>query len=523
VTARFAPRPSIAIARMAASIALAVSLVVLTPSPSPAAVHPWRQAAPTQVSVKVLTFNIGGDEWGGWTHRPGSPATAAAMADVVTAIQTSGADVVGVQEPYGRMRELAAALGPGWYSAPRLYLLSRFPIVEPPGADGVWGYIEPVPGEVFAMFDAHLPSYPYGPSRIIKGDPRSAVVKMERRVRVPYVKKRLAYAKPLIAAGVPTFFTGDFNSPSWRDWTKAVIAQRPYHPYPIRWPVSLTMEAAGFRDSLRQVSPDPNATPAYTWPASYYGHDAKRLRRFDRIDFVWDAGPITPTAAQILGEPGSPYTDIASSPWPSDHRAVVSTFTVQPVPMPALVSVADALVPQGDPVDVTYGARERHDTVDVVPARGAPSSALASFTVTGASGTTSFDSTTLAPGNYDVVLADPGGADLGRVRFTVVTPGAAPRLSLADRTLRGTQPLRVTWRNDPGNRFDWLGIVPAGGGTPRIEPLYGWRYIGAQVDGTAKFGPRQHGKWPLRSGRWSVWLCIDDGYACTAYRSFTIS
>jgi hypothetical protein len=445
------------------------------------------------------------------------------MADVVAAIQTSGADVVGVQEPYGRMRELAAALGPGWYAAPRLYLLSRFPIVEPPGADGVWGYIEPVPGEVFAMFDAHLPSYPYGPLRIIKGDPRSTVVKIERHVRVPYVKRRLAYAKPLIAAGVPTFFTGDFNSPSWRDWTPAVIAQRPYHPYSVRWPVSLTMEATGFRDSLRQISSDPNAKPAYTWPAAYYGNVPKRIRRFDRIDFVWDAGPATTTASQILGEPGSPYTDIAASPWPSDHRAVLSTFTVNPVPMPPLVSVADALVPQGDPVDVTYRAQERHDVVDVVPAGAPPSSALASFTVTGSTGTTSFDSTALSPGNYDVVLADPGGADLGRRRFTVVTPGAPPRLSLADSSLRGSQRLRVTWSNDPGNRFDWLGIVPAGGRSPKTAPLHGWRYIGSQVDGTAKFGTFQHGKWPLPPGHWAVWLCIDDGYSCTAHRSFTIS
>lgn len=523
MTDRSGPRPALAVARIAASICLAASIVIFMAVRSPAAVHPWRPAAPTHVSIKVLTFNIGGDEWGGWTHPPGSPATAAAMADVVTAIQTSGADVVGVQEPYGRMRELAAALGPGWYAAPRLYLLSRFPIVEPPGADGVWGYIEPVPGEVFVMFDAHLPSYPYGPLRIIKGDPRSAVVRIERRVRVPYVKRRLAYATPLIAAGIPTFFTGDFNSPSWRDWTKEVIAQRPYHPYPVRWPVSLTMEAAGFRDSLRQISTDPNAKPAYTWPAAYYGNDPKRIRRFDRIDFIWNSGPVATTNVQILGEPGSPYTDIASAPWPSDHRAVLGTFTVQPVPMPPLVSVADAMIPQGSPVQVTYGARERHDVVDVVPAGGAPSAAVASFIVTGSSGTTSFDSATLPPGNYDVVLADPGGADLGRVRFTVVTPGGSPRLSLGDRTLHGTQPLHVTWSNDPGNRFDWLGIVPAGGRSPKTAPLYGWRYIGARVDASATFGPLQHGRWPLRPGRWSVWLCIDDGYACTAHRSFTVT
>src|SRR5205085_4850361 len=66
--------------------------------PKAVAVTPVSSAA---ITIKVMTFNIGGDEWGGWTHKPGSPYTAPYMTDVENAIRASGADVVGIQEPVG--------------------------------------------------------------------------------------------------------------------------------------------------------------------------------------------------------------------------------------------------------------------------------------------------------------------------------------------------------------------------------------------------------------------------------------
>ena len=58
---------------------------------------------------------------------------------VVEAITAADADVVGLQEPFGRTRKLARALG--WYAAPRLHTISRFPILQPAGSDGFWGWL----------------------------------------------------------------------------------------------------------------------------------------------------------------------------------------------------------------------------------------------------------------------------------------------------------------------------------------------------------------------------------------------
>ena len=56
---------------------------------------------------------------------------------VVEAIRKADADVVGLQEPFGRTRKLARALG--WYAAPRLHTISRFPILQPAGQRRVLG------------------------------------------------------------------------------------------------------------------------------------------------------------------------------------------------------------------------------------------------------------------------------------------------------------------------------------------------------------------------------------------------
>ncbi len=77
----------------------------------------------------------------------------------------------------------------------------------------------------------------------------------------------MAGLKPLVEAGVPVFLTGDFNTPSGRDWSEAAVERRGL-ARPIDWPVPRAIEAAGFLDSFRQVHPDPVADPGLTWTAA---------------------------------------------------------------------------------------------------------------------------------------------------------------------------------------------------------------------------------------------------------------
>src|ERR1700693_3263983 len=92
------------------------------------------------------------------------------------------------------------------------------------------------------------------------------VVAMEKRVRLPGVADQIAAAGPLQQQGIPVFLTGDFNSPSLHDWTASAIKSWKFRAYPVSWPVTGAVEAAGFKDSYRTVHPDPVADPGITWP-----------------------------------------------------------------------------------------------------------------------------------------------------------------------------------------------------------------------------------------------------------------
>ena len=268
------------------------------------------------VVLRVMTYNMAGGEWG-WEHGPGSQQTAADEQGVVAAIRAARADVVGLQEPFGRTRLIARMLGPGWFAYPRLHTVSRYPILEPGGAKSVFAYLQIAPGRVIAVLNTHLPSSPYGPYGVRDGKGLARVLHNENVTRIPWMKPILAAARPLIKAGVPTVLTGDFNSPSWRDWTPAVVKARDL-PYSVRWPVSLAIEQAGFRDTYRSLHPNAIKSPAFTWPSGWptFKHHAKYS---DRIDIVWAGGPAKALRSQVVGYP-SPYTDIPVKHWVSDHR-----------------------------------------------------------------------------------------------------------------------------------------------------------------------------------------------------------
>jgi exonuclease III len=94
----------------------------------------------------------------------------------------------------------------------------------------------------------------------------------------------------------------------------------------VEYPNSLALTKAGFTDSYRMVYPDEMKNPGFTWSPIYKADDPKT--HHDRIDFVYFKGNgLKVTDAKIIGE-GKENADILVSPYPSDHRAVVATFTL---------------------------------------------------------------------------------------------------------------------------------------------------------------------------------------------------
>jgi hypothetical protein len=466
------------------------------------------------VTLKVMSFNIfyGGDELNLQTRQfckdpAGCPET---LDQVAAAIRASGADVVGLEE--GMMNTCPLAQKLGWNCSARTQIISRYPIVDPPGANGLYVFVEPQPGRVVAVSDVHLPADPYGPYELRDGATIEQVLQLENELRVPDLQDELQGLPPLAARGIPVFLTGDFNTPSHLDGAHGVA-----------WPVSKALTDAGFKDSFRVVHPDPVAKPGFTWtPGSPEG---EKVEVHDRIDWVLSMGSATATASKVVGEGGNPNTDIAVDPWPSDHRGIVSTFDVTPAPMPVLVAVEQRSLEQGQTLRVRF-----HGGASVALVRG--STTVTSKSTGGAGdGTLSFATSSLTLGAYQAVLRSSTGQALSRSPFWLYAPGSVATVSTDKTTYKVGEPITVSWTKAPGMKFDWLGVYTAGSSADNpnnstcTAGLCGnghyllYAYTQNTIEGSTTFGPGAlvgYTSWPLKTGNYEIRLLVDDGYRSVA-------
>ena len=434
-----------------AAIGLTAAALLAVPAPSMAATStagaaslagtPQRPATEVRLSVMTQNMFYGGDDYdlktGGFC--PVSDGCPLALHRIAATIKKAKADIVGLQETERNTAVLADLLG--WYSSPRAHVISRYPIIEPPGSGGMYVFVEPAPGRVVAIADFHLPSTPYGPYEVRDGATHQQVIKLENTIRVPYMQTQLAALKRLEAQGYPIFATGDFNSPSYLDWTAAVAKVRSDVPYPVRWPVSYTFAKAGFGDSYRDIHPDPVATPGFTWTPG--GPEGDPHEVFDRIDWVLHAGPVRTLASTVVGEVGDPDAGVTvPAPYPSDHRGVVSTFAVRAIAPTPFAATQQRDITQGDTISVQWqltGGGGRHAAGRAGPAYGVGSAKSGSARLTPGVrfGHSMIAIGRLAPGQYDVVLADRGGTRvLTREPVYVYRPTDQPTVSTSKPTFK---------------------------------------------------------------------------------------
>ena len=470
---------SLAIRNPKVFLTLATLLVVVACGGKEQVAQPENHA----IDIRVMTFNI---EWGGENVD---------FSKVVEAIKLSNADVVGIQEAEGNLQRLADELG--WYFNLRNYAISRFPLIEPSGVDGTYVLVELEPNRVVALANVHLPSDPSGSERIRDGAGLDEILALERNARLSKMEPYLGPLKALADSGMPVFITGDFNAPAHTDWTDTMVGARPFMPYAVDWPVSEAVSAAGFQDSWRVAYPDPRTHPGLTWwaarpPLPSYTPGANDAQ--DRIDFVWFSGPADLQSSEIVGEAGGPEISISVSPWPSDHRGVVSTFSVRPAEMPPLVSTRRRINRLGDDVEIVSHGVDRatirisQGENDLGPVTGK-----------------------LEPGRYRVHAVTLDGVALEK-DFWVVDPSTEPTVKIEGAVFAEGQGIPVTWQNAPGNRNDYVAAVRKDG-QMTYENVLAWTYIDAMPDGklvldqnTAEWG------WPLLPGQYTIRLMKDDGY-----------
>ena len=472
------------------------------------------------VTLKVMSFNIwyGGDQ--------------VSFDKVIEAIRAADADIVGLQEPDGKTLQIAAAAGYP-YADVRRHILSRYPLFDsgagettataaPPYSiagldpDAVHAWAMVAPGRVIAVANTHLTSDPYGPELVRDGTALAEVLQNEADTRLPEAEALIAGLKPVIDAGTPVILTGDFNSPSWRDWTARA-------PFPVEWPVSKAMEAAGFTDTYRTAHPDAAATPGHTWTPGRPWPVVPEGETHDRIDFVWAANADV-TDSTILGEPGFADAGITIAPFPADHRAVITTLSVTPIEAPALITVEPRPVRLGDsflmrvnsPQGATYMAL-------VVPPGTDPSEGA----LTGIAGVDPADRSTIRlstigmqPGPYDAVLLDNDGIELARTRFSVIPADGRATLALSqDKVVPGGD-IALRFDGAPGFKLDWVGIWHKG--EPSAYNYLGFAYTGARIGGDLVF-PAAELYEELAPGEYEARLMFDDHYQTLAIAPFTVT
>jgi endonuclease/exonuclease/phosphatase family metal-dependent hydrolase len=480
------------------------------------------EPAGSPMSLKVMEFNI---EYGG---------TQIDFGKVVEAVKTADPDVIGLEEAETNTPRLAKAAGyPYWSNS--MQVVSRYPLLEPPDGNGSYLYVEVRPGLCVALSNVHLPSNADGPTLIRRGKTATQVIANEQKVRLPAIQTQLRVLPPLAAKGIPVFLLGDFNEPSHLDYTAAAVGTRDNVKYVVEWPVSKAVADAGFSDSWRAIYPDPVRDPGLTWWAArprVDGWNPGPKDPQDRIDFIYSAGPAKTTSSALAGEKGGPQVTWAVKPWPSDHRAVVSTFAVTPGPLPVIVAASPKLVTVGQRLTVSYRTAPE-GAAKVALVLGGVTSAEAPVSGGAVSGSTSLATAGLLTGDYEVRLLGADGTVQARTPVWLQAKGAKPILTTDKATYAPGEPIVATWKNAPANRWDWLGVYEAGAADPNVDYYLVWQYTGGASSGTIS-GPVTgsltldkgvvEGKpWPLPPGKYVLYYLLADAYKTAAKTTFTVA
>ncbi len=210
-------------------------------------------------------------------------------------------------------------------------IISRYPFSgTTPNKYGV--YIDLGEGIVALVLNCHGAFYPYGPYQLngieYKGYPGTDdvdyVVRVNKEARQDMVDKLL---EDLASATTPfVSLSGDFNEPSWLDWTKDAQAAG-IVPYVVQWPTTHSLWEGGLKgDAYRTIHSNPVTHPGYTWTPFPSEKDTK-----DRLDLtLYTLSPNTTVkSCQIIGE-NAETADIVFPSWISDrifdHRGLRTEF-----------------------------------------------------------------------------------------------------------------------------------------------------------------------------------------------------
>lgn len=253
-------------------------------------------------------------------------------------LKKSQADVILMVETYGAAPMIADSLGYDYHLiSSNLCIYSRYPIIKkytfPDQIDtfnfgGVEIDVDGTPVRIFDTWIHYLPDMRLTPT----DKPEAEILAWDDAgTRDEEIRKILTVLQPMLAEtdSIPIIMGGDFNSHSHLDWTEATKDRYNHGGAVVNWTVSKEMEAAKFKDSFREINPDPVKNIGVTWLTD--ADSLETVNRQDRIDYIYYQGQtIQAIASQcydnILGETFSFKGEDFF--YASDHGFVLTTFKI---------------------------------------------------------------------------------------------------------------------------------------------------------------------------------------------------
>lgn len=291
--------------------------------------------APQKESKKTLTVL----SWNVWHGGHSKTYPGKGCEGTIGILKKSNADVILMVETYGAAPMVADSLGYQYnLISDNLCIYSRYPItgkyafpdsISTFNFGGVMIDVDGTPVRLFDTWLHYLPDMRLAPT----DKPEEDILAWEREgTREKEIHKILTVLRPMLAQtdSIPVIMGGDFNVHSHLDWTEATRDLYNHGGAVVNWPVSTAMQEAGFKDSFREMNPDPATHLGVTWLT-----DADSLeteRRMDRIDFIYYQGKTIQviesecydnSLGKIFSFKGEDFF------YPSDHGFVLSKFELK--------------------------------------------------------------------------------------------------------------------------------------------------------------------------------------------------
>ncbi len=291
--------------------------------------------APQKESKKTLTVL----SWNVWHGGHSKTYPGKGCEGTIGILKKSNADVILMVETYGAAPMVADSLGYQYnLISDNLCIYSRYPItgkyafpdsISTFNFGGVMIDVDGTPVRLFDTWLHYLPDMRLAPTDKSEED----ILAWEREgTREKEIHKILTVLRPMLtqADSIPVIMGGDFNVHSHLDWTEATRDLYNHGGAVVNWPVSTAMQKAGFKDSFREMNPDPATHLGVTWLT-----DADSLeteRRMDRIDFIYYQGKTIQviesecydnSLGKIFSFKGEDFF------YPSDHGFVLSKFELK--------------------------------------------------------------------------------------------------------------------------------------------------------------------------------------------------